>query len=260
MKKKVCAVVVRLVYLSMAACVLNLPLMANVFADETVDAAGHGYTTLDERHSYAYGVHVAKIFKGQGLELDVSIVEKAMRTVFEDGDILMSDDEVVATIEAFRAKHQEAVAEKRAARGVLNKKISEVFLGENAKKDGVVVLESGLQYKVINKGTGDFKPRYNDYVFIHYRGTFVDGTEFDSSYKKNEPWDVRVGSLMPGWVEALQMMTEGAVWELYIPAELAYGEEGVDDFIGPNQALIFRVELLKIEKNEPPIPDDEDVE
>lgn len=127
------------------------------------------------------------------------------------------------------------------------KKAGEVFLLANKAKPGVVTLQDGLQYKVIKKGQGK-KPTDSDVVKVNYAGTLIDGTEFDSSYKRNEPASFPVGGVIPGWTEALKLMNVGSTWELYIPASLAYGEAGAPPAIGPNQTLIFKVELLGIEK------------
>jgi FKBP-type peptidyl-prolyl cis-trans isomerase len=125
-----------------------------------------------------------------------------------------------------------------------NIKEGEAFLAENAKKEGVVVLESGLQYKILTAGTGAI-PTPENTVEVHYKGTLLDGTEFDSSFKRGVPAQFGVTQVIPGWVEALQLMKEGAKWELYVPADLAYGPGGTGGLIGPNQTLIFEVELLK---------------
>jgi len=122
------------------------------------------------------------------------------------------------------------------------------FLEANKTKPGVVTLTSGLQYKIITEGKGA-KPGQNDVVTVHYAGTLIDGTEFDSSYKRGQPTSFPVGAVIPGWVEALQLMPVGSVWELYIPSQLAYGTRGAPPIIGPNSVLIFKVELLDIKKN-----------
>ena len=125
------------------------------------------------------------------------------------------------------------------------------FLAANKKKPGVVTLPSGLQYKVLKEGTGK-SPKVTDTVTVHYRGTLIDGTEFDSSYRRNEPATFEVGQIIPGWVEALQLMKTGAKWQLFIPSELAYGEQGAGSQIGPNSVLLFEVELLSIGEPEAP--------
>jgi len=127
-----------------------------------------------------------------------------------------------------------------------NKALGEAFLAENAKQEGVVVTESGLQYKVIEPGQGD-SPGPADVATVHYRGTLIDGTQFDSSYDRGQPATFPVGGVIAGWSEALQMMKPGAKWQLFIPAELAYGERGAGQVIGPNSTLIFDVELISVE-------------
>ena len=129
-----------------------------------------------------------------------------------------------------------------------NKQEGEAFLVENARNEDVVVTDSGLQYRIITEGNGDYTPTAEDEVTVHYRGSYVDGTEFDSTYERNEPYTVKVKRLIEGWSEALQMMSEGAKWELYIPSEIAYGEEGSGNYVGPNAVLVFEVELLTVNK------------
>jgi FKBP-type peptidyl-prolyl cis-trans isomerase FklB len=126
-----------------------------------------------------------------------------------------------------------------------NLKEGKAFLAENGKKEGVTTLPSGLQYKVIREGTG-VSPKATDNVTVHYKGTLIDGTEFDSSYKRNEPATFRTDRVIPGWTEALQLMKPGGRWQLFIPANLAYGERGAGSRIGPNSALVFEVELVKV--------------
>lgn len=128
-----------------------------------------------------------------------------------------------------------------------NKSQGEVFLAANKNKAGVITLADGLQYKIIVDGKGE-KPKLNDTVTVHYSGTLIDGKEFDSSYKRREPTSFPVNAVIPGWTEALQLMKVGSTWELYIPSELAYGARGASPVIGPNQVLIFKVELLGIKK------------
>jgi FKBP-type peptidyl-prolyl cis-trans isomerase len=124
----------------------------------------------------------------------------------------------------------------------------EIFLKANASREGVVVTKSGLQYRVISEGNGGYKPSLEDDVKVHYRGRLIDGTEFDSTYSRGEPYSTNAKALIEGWAEALQLMSAGAKWELYVPANLAYGEAGSPPYVGPNAVLIFEVELLDIEK------------
>lgn len=213
-------------------------------AEEKQDA----FEDLDDRFSYAYGYDLAEKFKAEGLELNASLMAEAMQDVFKDRDKKMSAGEVAATLEIFQKIHARKKEEERAVLAEKNKKEGEAFLAKNARKDGVVVTDSGLQYRVITEGDGGYKPTENDEVTVHYQGTFVDGTEFDSTHERNEPYSVKVKQLIDGWSEALQMMSEGARWELYIPAEIAYGERGSGEYVGPNATLIFEVELLEINK------------
>ncbi|HEY7160344.1 MAG TPA: FKBP-type peptidyl-prolyl cis-trans isomerase, partial [Acidobacteriota bacterium] len=127
-----------------------------------------------------------------------------------------------------------------------NKKKGDAFLAENKTKEGVVTTASGLQYKVLRPGKGP-KPKLEDTVTTHYRGTLLDGTEFDSSYKRNEPVSFQLKGVIPGWTEALQLMETGAKWQIFIPADLAYGPKGAGGVIGPNETLIFEVELISIQ-------------
>lgn len=206
------------------------------------------FKTLEDRFSYAYGADLAQKFKDDGIALNVDLMAEAMHAVLDDGEKKMESGEVAATLEMYKEVYMKEKEEKRAVAAEKNAKEGPAFLAENAKKEGVVVTQSGLQYKVITQGTGDYKPTEDDLVKVHYRATFVDGTEFDSTYKRNQPYSVPPRQLIKGFTEALQLMTAGSKWELYIPADLAYGEQGSDPYVGPNAVLIFEVELLDIEK------------
>lgn len=206
------------------------------------------FEDLDDRYSYAYGAELARNFQTEGVELDADMVAEAIKDVFANREMKMPDGEIIATIEIYQEIHKKKKEAERVALGEKNKQESEAFLSENAKREDVVVTESGLQYKVITEGTGDYTPAKEDEVTVHYRGTFIDGTEFDSTYKRNESYTVKVKRLIEGWSEALQLMSEGSKWELYIPSDIAYGEEGSGDYVGPNAALIFEVELLEVNK------------
>ncbi|MFL1405335.1 FKBP-type peptidyl-prolyl cis-trans isomerase [Marinobacter sp. M1N3S26] len=206
------------------------------------------FDDLDDRYSYAYGAELAKNFKAEGVALDVDMLATAMREVFDGDEMKMSDGEIAATIEIYQRIHNKKKDAERAVEAEKNEREGEAFLAENANKDGVVITESGLQYKVITEGDGDYNPTADDEVTVHYRGTYVDGTEFDSTYSRNEPYTVEVKRLIEGWAEALQLMSVGSRWELYIPSDIAYGEEGAGQYVGPNAVLVFDVELLEINK------------
>ena len=157
----------------------------------------------------------------------------------------MTDEEVRETLTALSAGLKEKGMAKRKEAGAASIKEGKEFLDANKKKEGVVTLPSGLQYKVIKAGTGAV-PKATDTVKTHYRGTLISGTEFDSSYKRNEPAEFPVGGVIKGWTEALQLMKTGSKWQLYIPSELAYGENGAGADIPPNAVLTFDIELLEI--------------
>jgi FKBP-type peptidyl-prolyl cis-trans isomerase FklB len=180
------------------------------------------------------------------VEVEPDVVARGLKDALAGGKTLLTDDEAQATMVALqndvRARQQgqmQQVAEK-------NRKDGEAFLAANAGKEGVVRLPSGLQYKILTPGTGP-KPSATDSVVCNYRGTLIDGTEFDSSYKRGQPATFGVGRVIKGWTEALQLMPVGSKWQLFVPAQLAYGDRGAGADIGPNATLIFEVELLSIE-------------
>lgn len=202
-----------------------------------------------DKISYSIGLDIGKTLQKQ----NISINPDTFMAGFKDGQAnktpLMTEDEMRQTLIALQKdmmEHQKAqqkeVAQKNLAEG-------QKFLDENKKKKDVVTLPSGLQYRVMKPGTGD-SPKANDMVSTHYTGKLINGTEFDSSYKRGEPVKFNVSGVIPGWTEALQLMKPGAKWELFVPSKLAYGENGVGQIIGPNSTLIFEVELLTVDKPE----------
>ncbi len=197
-----------------------------------------------QKISYIMGNNIGSQIKGESFEVDIPSLTLGLKDAVGGNQPKLSESEVKAVIEAFQAR---VIAEQEANTKLAaetNSKEGEAFLAENAKKEGVVVLASGLQYKIIEEGTGAI-PTADNTVEVHYKGTLLDGTEFDSSFKRGVPAQFGVTQVIPGWVEALQLMKEGAKWELYVPADLAYGPGGTGGLIGPNQTLIFEVELLK---------------
>lgn len=201
------------------------------------------------RISYTIGLNIGNDFAKQDLDIDPDLLLLGIRDALDEKEPRLSEEEMVAEIQAFQKQLQEQQMAKIQKLAEENQVASEAFLKENAEKEGVVVLDSGLQYKVVEAGEGD-SPQADSVVTVHYRGTLVDGTEFDSSYSRNQPATFPVNGVIPGWSEALPLMKEGAKWELYIPADLAYGESGAGEKIGPNAALIFEVELLAIEEED----------
>jgi|KBSSwiStaDraftv2_1062776.scaffolds.fasta_scaffold101830_3 FKBP-type peptidyl-prolyl cis-trans isomerase len=204
--------------------------------------------TDEQKVSYGIGLMEGKRFK-QDFTVDVDAFTAGMRASVNGDKALMTEDEIKTTIQAFGQKLMTKREEEQKALGEKNKTTSATFLAENAKKDGVKTTASGLQYKVVTEGKGA-KPKADDTVEVNYKGTLIDGTEFDSSYKRGQPVTFPVNGVIPGWTEALQLMPVGSKFELYIPSDLAYGPGGTGGVIGPNQALVFEVELLDIKKPE----------
>ncbi len=200
-----------------------------------------------DKASYSLGVLFGRDMKSQGLELKVDAFMKGFKTSLSDGKPEMTDEEMQQVMTALSADL--AVKKQTQLKKAMeeNKAKEDSFLSENKKKEGVQVLPSGLQYKVLKEGAGK-KPTADDSVTVNYRGTLLDGKEFDSSYKRNEPATLPVSGVIPGWTEALQLMKAGSKWEIYIPAKLAYGEAGVGEVIPPNSTLIFQVELLSVKQ------------
>lgn len=194
--------------------------------------------------SYGIGANIGSRF-GDDLPLDVDAFSAGVRDALAGGELKMSDEEIMTTLQNFQQKQMAARQEAAQAESEVNKKAAEAFLAKNAKEEGVITTDSGLQYKIIEEGEGE-SPSADDKVEVHYEGTLLDGTVFDSSYKRNETVSFPVNGVIPGWTEALQLMKVGSKWTLYIPPELGYGAGGAGQMIGPNAALIFDVELISI--------------
>ncbi len=214
-------------------------------------ATATALTTSEQRLSYGIAYGLGLRMKADGIPLDSSAFGAGLADALEGKEARMTQEEISKEMEAYQEKAQ---AERAAAQEALSKANTEAatkFLAENAAKKGVVTTASGLQYEVLTEGTGP-KPTADDTVEVHYRGTLVDGTEFDSSYSRGETVSFGVGQVIPGWTEALQLMPVGSKWKLAIPSELAYGAGGAGNVIGPNAALVFEVELIKIVEPEKP--------
>lgn len=200
-----------------------------------------------EKVSYSIGLNIGRNVGGdlkkQSIDIDPKILAKGFQDALAGAKPLLTDQEIQETMATF----QKEMMAKQAEIAKKNKERGEAFLAENKKKEGVKTLPSGLQYKVIKAGTGK-KPKLGDTVTTNYRGTLMDGTEFDSSYKRGQPATFPVSGVVPGWTEALQLMEEGAKWQLFIPPNLAYGERGAGGVIGPNETLIFEIELISIQE------------
>jgi FKBP-type peptidyl-prolyl cis-trans isomerase len=223
---------------AVAASLLAMPTLTH--------AADDSLKTDQDKTSYSMGVDMGRNLHQQGIDIEPDVLAQGVKDGIAGGNLKMTDDEMKATMQAFIAKMREKMQAKQAADGADNQKKGEVYLAENKKKDGWKTTASGLQYKIITTGTGE-KPKPSDTVVTNYRGTKIDGTEFDSSYKRGEPAEFPVDQVIPAWTEALQMMPVGSKWQLAVPPNLAYGENGPPQ-IGPNAVLLFDVELLGIKK------------
>lgn len=192
-----------------------------------------------DKLSYALGLSMGNNFKSSGIQsLDIDDFANGVKAIYENTKPEMTYDEAKQIINEFFTRMQQEITEK-------NREIGEKFLAENKKRAGVITLPSGLQYEVITEGKGA-KPKATDKVKCHYEGQLINGQVFDSSVKRGEPAIFGVNQVIPGWVEALQLMPVGSKWKLYIPSDLAYGEKGAGEAIAPNSTLIFEVELLDI--------------
>ena len=219
---------------------------AILFFAGSMCAAEEPLKTQKDKVSYIIGTIVARDMQSQGVDLNADLFVKGFRDVLSGAKPAISDKDAQETMSAFKNEMNaktEATMKKAAEE---NKKQEEAFLSENKKKAGVHTLESGLQYKIIKEGSGN-KPTLYDKVTVNYRGTLIDGTEFDSSYKRKQPATFAANGVIEGWREALLLMKTGSIWQLFIPAKLAYGEAGAGGgVIPPNAMLTFEVELLSI--------------
>ena len=202
-----------------------------------------------DKVSYGIGLSMGTKMKKDGVDLNPQMIFKGLSDGFSGAKPLMSEEEIQQTLQAFQAEMQSKMMQKQKESSTKNKADGEAFLAANKTKEGVKTLPSGLQYKIISEGKGD-KPKSTDTVSVNYRGTLIDGTEFDSSYKHKEPVSFPLDKVIPGWTEGIQQLPVGTKAQLFIPSNLAYGENA-PPVIGPNSTLIFEVELLEIKKPDP---------
>ncbi len=219
--------------------ILLLTVQANAEEIKTLDS-------LKDRQSYGIGVDLARNFKRLNIQFNLDTLVKGMKDVLSGEKLLMSEKELRLVMSTYMSELAQKQADITRIAAEVNKKIGEEFLAENKKKEGVVTLESGLQYKIIKAGKGK-KPIESDIIKCTYRGTLIDGKEFDSFEDPGAPAFFPVEKVIPGWKEALKLMPVGSKWQLFVPPNLAYGAMGAGRDIGPNQTLVFEIELLGIE-------------
>jgi len=223
------------------------PVLAILLMSECLSAQDPSVLKTEaDKVNYGIGVGVARNFKSQGMDVDIELVIRGMRDTLSGATLLMTEEDLAKTMYAFRQEMQQKQALAAKAAAEKNKKEGEAFLAENSRKEGVTVLPSGLQYKILKAGDGKI-PTDADSVECNYRGTFIDGKEFDNSYKMGKPVAFKIkGGVISGWSEVLKLMPVGSKWQVFLPAQLAYGERGAGSQIGPNTVLIFEIELLAI--------------
>ena len=202
--------------------------------------------TQKDKASYAIGLNLGKSLHKDSVEVDPNILLRGLKDALAGSKTLLTDDEAKAAMVAIQADLRKKQEAKMEVVGDANKKEGDAFLAANKTKEGVVTLSSGLQYKILKEGTGP-KPSATDSVVCNYKGTLLDNTEFDSSYKRGQPATFPVGQVIKGWTEVLQLMPVGSKWEVFVPSELGYGPRGAGGAIGPNAMLIFEIELLSIQ-------------
>lgn len=215
-------------------------LATQVFADEPT-----ALKTERDKVNYAIGVNIVGNIKQQKVDIDLDLVIQGMKDAYSGGKLLLSDEEIRKGIDQYQIAVKQKRSQIMSKSAEESKKEGEAFLAENGKKEGVVTLPSGLQYRVIKAGDGK-KPTDNDKVECHYRGTFISGKEFDNTYHTGKPVTFNVSGMIPGWREAVKRMPVGSTWQLFVPSRLAYGDRGKSGSIGPNMTLIIEVELLAI--------------
>jgi FKBP-type peptidyl-prolyl cis-trans isomerase FklB len=204
--------------------------------------------TQKQKASYAIGANIGKGLHRDGVDVDPVLIQRGIRDAIAGGKLLLTDDEMKAALMTLQADLKKKQESEVAVAGDANKKEGETFLAANKGREGVTTLPDGLQYKILTPGNGP-KPTATDTVVCNYKGTLINGTEFDSSYKRGQPVTFPVGQVIKGWTEILQMMPVGSKWEVYIPSDLAYGPQGPGRGgpIGPNETLVFEIELVSIQ-------------
>ena len=226
---------------------LSVALTTAVYSGTSDEAGDKGLKSEEARVGYSMGYKMGESIKKTELNLPIDPFMRGVRDALTDADSLIAEEEMREIRQAYVQKRQEAFEKEQKEMPERNLKAGREFLAKNAEKEGVVVLPSGLQYRIIESGDGK-QPKVKDKVSIHYRGTLIDGTEIGNTYGREVPFSFRLETAIPGHLEALQLMREGDKWELFVPTELAYGEQGRRGLIEPNVALIFEVKLVAVEE------------
>jgi FKBP-type peptidyl-prolyl cis-trans isomerase FklB len=227
------------------ASITAISLGLNACSNDTGDKLA--LESLQQKASYSYGVDVAVRLKQQGIELDVTALNRGIADAYNDATLALSDEERLQAKTSFQEELRNSLLKQQADTAATNLAAGKAFLEENGKKPDVITTESGLQYKVLASGDGE-QPKETDTVTTHYRGTLIDGREFDSSYKRDQPASFPVKGVIKGWTEALQLMHVGDKWQLFVPSDLAYGATKRSELIEANSTLIFEIELLGIKE------------
>ncbi len=216
-----------------------------VAATFSLTAVAQELETHEDRLSYTVGMDIGQSLAEQDLELDLDLLIEALRASYLGEETRLTPEEALAERDLFMQRRQQEMEQQQTRAAEVNLEEGQAFLAENRERDDVIETESGLQYRVIEAGEGP-SPEATDRVTVHYRGTLIDGTEFDSSRVRGEPATFGLNQVIPGWTEGVQLMREGATFEFFIPPDLAYGEQGRPGPIGPNSTLIFVVELIEV--------------
>lgn len=236
-----------------ASVLCSVAFQAAIAADTPAAASASTLTNEADKISYSIGVDIGQSFRKQNIQINSDLFMTGLKDGQSDKQSLLSKEEIYQTLVNLQNRLAQQQAETMAQQAKDNLAKGEAFLAKNKTATGIKTTTSGLQYRVIKEGKGA-APKPGDIVTTHYRGHLIDGTEFDSSYKRNEPATFTVNAVIPGWTEALQLMTPGSKFELFIPSNLAYGSQGIGRIIGPNETLIFEIELLSVKPGDTTAP------
>ena len=234
------------------ACALFPTVLLACSSDGTVPgevraSAQDGPSTMEDRASYAIGYNLGRTLRDQGVEIDLGLVTDGVNDGFGGNATLLTPEEMQTALAELQQAVQTRMSRQKEEQGAMNQQQGAAFLAGNGDREGVTTTASGLQYEVLEAGSGD-QPGATDTVTVHYRGTLIDGSQFDSSYDRGQPAQFPLNRVIAGWTEGLQLMSVGSKYKLYVPSDLGYGAAGTGADIGPHATLIFEVELISIDK------------